>query len=454
MSEALEKMVASAVRRFKTYPEYRDSGMEWLGNIPSGWELKRLKFTVTGCQNGMWGDEPQGDEEDIACIRVADFDRVKNRINNGSLTFRSIPITQRKDRILQKGDLLLEKSGGGEQQLVGAVVFYDLGIPAVCSNFIARMPTAPGYHPLFLCYLHAAIYGSRLNYRSIKQSTGIQNLDSYDYLCEKVALPPLSLQRTIADFLDRETAKIDALVAKKEQLVELLYEKRAALITRAVTKGLDTSVLLKDSGVEWLGKIPAHWNVVRSKHLFSLRNIKALASDRQLTASQEHGVIPQEEFMAREGRRVTQVITGADILKHVEPNDFVISMRSFQGGIEWSRYSGAISSAYVVLAPSSDVVHLYFSYLLKSKSYVQALQSTTNLVRDGQALRFENFSLVDLPSFSCSEQRAISTFLDCETARIDALLAKIREGIERLKEYRTVLISAAVTGKIDVCEAA
>ena len=125
----------------------------------------------------------------------------------------------------------------------------------------------------------------------------------------------------------------------------------------------------KDSGVEWLGDIPAHWEIVRSKRLFNLRNVKAVPSDQQLTASQEYGVIPQAEFMAKEGRRVVQVLTGSDILKHVEPNDFVISMRSFQGGIEWSGSRGAISSAYVVLAPSKLVAHRYFYYLLKSRRW-------------------------------------------------------------------------------------
>jgi type I restriction enzyme S subunit len=158
--------------------------------------------------------------------------------------------------------------------------------------------------------------------------------------------------------------------------------------------------------------------------------------------------------MAREGRRVVQVVTGADILKHVETNDFVISMRSFQGGIEWSPYSGAISSAYVVLAPSREVWHAYFVHLLKSKRYIQALQSTSDLVRDGQALRFENFTQVPLPAVPPAEQRTIAAFLDRETARIDALMAKVREAIERLKELRTALISAAVTGKIDVREEA
>lgn len=129
------------------------------------------------------------------------------------------------------------------------------------------MPVAVGYDPRFLTYLHAALYATRINIRSIKQSTGIQNLDSASYLREPIALPEYAEQRAIAAFLDRETAKIDALVAEKERLIELLQEKRAALITRAVTKGLDSNVPMKDSGVEWLGEIPGHWEMKRFRHV-------------------------------------------------------------------------------------------------------------------------------------------------------------------------------------------
>ena len=145
-----------------------------------------------------------------------------------------------------------------------------------------------------------------------------------------------------------------------------------------------------------------------------------------------------------------EVIKGADILKHVEPGDFVISMRSFQGGLERSHVRGCISSAYVMLKPSAAVHGPYFAYLFKSRSYIQALQSTTNLVRDGQALRFANFVLVDLPLVPLGEQDEIAAYLDRETAQIDALVSDAQRAIILLRERRAALISAAVTGQIDV----
>ncbi len=203
------------------------------------------------------------------------------------------------------------------------------------------------------------------------------------------------------------------------------------------------------SGEPWLGEIPSHWEVVRSKALFRLRRDKARGGQQQLTASQRYGVIPQDEFMAREGRRVVQVVHRPEILKHVEPGDFVISMRSFQGGLELSHYRGNISSAYVMLEPRGPVHAPLFAHLFKSSAYVQALQSTSNYVRDGQELRYENFAQVPLPVLDLSEQRAIAAFLDRETAKIDGLVADKERLVELLQEKRTALITRAVTRGLD-----
>ncbi|MCA1438055.1 restriction endonuclease subunit S [Bradyrhizobium sp. BRP20] len=204
-----------------------------------------------------------------------------------------------------------------------------------------------------------------------------------------------------------------------------------------------------DSGVPWLGAIPSHWQVVKSRRLFSERKERSRLSDEQLTASQKYGVIYQKDFMALENQRVMQVIHGTEILKHVEPDDFVISMRSFQGGIEWCGLRGSTSSAYVVLVPSEGIVPAFFRYLFKSSVYIQALQSTTNLVRDGQALRFENFAHVDLPVLPRVEQQTIAEFLDRETAKIDALVEEQGRLIELLREKKQAALSHAVTKGLD-----
>lgn len=199
------------------------------------------------------------------------------------------------------------------------------------------------------------------------------------------------------------------------------------------------------SGAGWLREIPAHWGVTNGRRIFSQRKDRAYLGDQELTVSQKHGVIPKAQFVKLEGRKVVEVIQDASILKHVERGDFVISMRSFQGGLEFSDHTGCVSSAYVALRPTAPICAKYYAYLFKSIDYIQALQSTSNLVRDGQALRFENFTLVPLPQLKVREQQQIAAYLDVHTSKIDALIEKQGRMIETLEERRQAVISHAVT---------
>src|ERR1051326_5279481 len=171
--------------------------------------------------------------------------------------------------MLLRGDLLLEKSGGGDGQPVGAVVLYESDSPALCSNFVARMPVALGFDGRFLCYLHAALYSWRVNCRSINQSTGIQNLDSRSYLSEIVRVPDQEEQSRIADHLDAKTAVVDRLVRNKQRLLELILEKRDTLVTQVTSAGLEHRVPRKPACPAWLGAVPAHWRVTRLKFIRS-----------------------------------------------------------------------------------------------------------------------------------------------------------------------------------------
>jgi type I restriction enzyme S subunit len=208
---------------------------------------------------------------------------------------------------------------------------------------------------------------------------------------------------------------------------------------------LPTYSKYKSSGVEWMGNIPAHWAVSQSRRLFKVRSEPAQPDDQMLTASQKYGVLPQAEFMLREGRRVVEVIQGVESLKHVEPDDFIISMRSFQGGIEWCRLRGSTSFHYVMLTPVKWVWPAFFSYLLKSTPYIQALRRTTDLIRDGQELRFSNFAQVPLPVVPLDEQKVIAAFLDHEVAKIDALITGQEKLTALLAEKRQATISQAIT---------
>jgi type I restriction enzyme, S subunit len=459
---AERRAVAMSPQRFKPYPSYRDSGVEWLGQIPAHWETRRLRSTVTSCQNGIWGGEPDG-IRDVACIRVADFDRVSFKVEIRDPTLRAIDTGVVEERGLRPGDLLLEKSGGGENQLVGAVVLFDHDIPAVCSNFIARVVIAKDQFPRYQTYLHAALYSRRINIRHIKQSTGIQNLDSSSYFGEAVGLPPKPEQRAIASFLDRETARIDALVAKKERLIQLLQEKRTALITRAVTKGLDPTVPLKDSGVEWLGEIPAHWEVKQLGKAMEIlmdfrgRTPMKLGMDwggdiPALSAiNVRNGFIDLSRGVnygsqALHDRWMTQGST--------KKGDVLFTTEAPLGNValvpDDNQY--ILSQRVVLLRPRPDqLTPEYLQRFLISSAFRHAVElQATGSTAEGIKRRHLMSTAICTPQLG--EQWTIAAFLDQEAASIDTLIDKVREAIDRLKELRTALISTAVTGKIDVRE--
>lgn len=213
----------------------------------------------SGFKGGIWGAEPGEADIDVHCIRAADFDRVKLRVVAAALPLRSLTPAEARTRILRLGDIVLEKSGGGDSQPVGKAVLFDLAGQTVCSNFQAVARPTAGVVAGFVVYLLEALYALGRQVPYIKQTTGLQNLDSHAYLRERVFLPSRDEQLAISNFLDEETARIDELMSEKERFTELLAEKRSALITHAVTKGLDPDAEMKDSGVEWLGEVPAAW---------------------------------------------------------------------------------------------------------------------------------------------------------------------------------------------------
>lgn len=431
----------------KTYSEYQPTRFPWLSMIPSHWRVLPIKHLVEIPVTDGPHETPDFLDEGIPFVSA-------EAISNGGIDFdrkRGFISLEDHHKYSKKyhpqlGDIYIVKSGAttGKVAIVETDMDFNIWSPlaAVRPNRSIALSKYLYYFMQSRSFVQAIESG--WNYGT-QQNIGMGTLENI-----AVPVPSLIEQRAIGRFLDQQTAKIDALIAQKRQLITLLHEKRTALISHAVTKGLDPNAPMKDSGVEWIGQMPANWQIERSKWLFALRKTKAKAEDKQITVSQKYGPICQDEFVELEGRRVMEVIKGADILQHIEPNDFVISMRSFQGGIEYCGHRGCVSSAYVVLIPAPAVNESFFAYLLKSSQYIQALRGTTNLIRDGQAIRYGHFVLVDLPLPPYREQGDIAKYLDMETQHIDALLVKLEAAIEKLSEYRTALISAAVTGQIDV----
>lgn len=441
--------------KLAAYPGYRASRADWLGEVPEHWGVKRLKWSVAGCINGVWGDEPDG-VDDVVCVRVADFDRDRFSVATDSLTIRSVEPKQRQSRKLRKGDLLIEKSGGGDKQLVGCVVYFDHEFEAVCSNFVARMPVDPELPGRYWSYVHAALYAGRLNYPAIKQTTGIQNLDAGEYLNTLAAYPPVDEQENIADFLDWKTAQIDALIAKKQELIAKLKEKRLAVITQAVTKGLDPKAPLRESGISWLGKVPAHWIVggftkfiihradYRGKtpekvrdgiFLVTARNIKAGTIDYD--ASQEYVLEDEYEQIMSRGKPVI-----GDLLFTTEaPLGEVANI---------DREDIALAQRVIKFRGEPDKLNNYFAkYWMMSAGFQDHLSSlaTGSTAKGIKASKLFALRCVVPP---LAEQEMIVKYVDRKLREFDSMEGKVVGVIAGLTEYRSALIIAATTGKIDL----
>jgi type I restriction enzyme S subunit len=335
----------------------------------------------------------------------------------------------------------------------------DIAVPAVvdedlpgvlCGYHLAHIRPRESLHGPFLNRAFAAI-GPRDQFQVAANGITRYGLGSDAIRTGLFPIPPPEEQFAITAFLDRETDRIDALVAKKVRLIELLQEKRTALITRAVTKGLDPTVPTKDSGVEWLGDIPAPWEIRQGRYLYKPLDLAPQEADGVVTAYRD-GEVTLRENRRTEGYTFAVQEVG---YQRVRAGDLVIQgMDAFAGAIGVSDSTGKCSPEYLVLEPIlPGTENRYFAAALRLMAKRGYILVVCNAVRErAPRFRFREFRTVLLPEPSAREQRAIADVLDQEIAEIDSLVAKIREAIHRLQEFRTALISAAVTGKIDVRE--
>ena len=202
---------------------------------------------------------------------------------------------------------------------------------------------------------------------------------------------------------------------------------------------------MKDSGIEWIGEIPEGWEVIPAKFLFKNSDMRRIANDEQLTASQQFGIISQKDYTELTGSKVVLANKGLEDWKHVKPFDFIISLRSFQGGLEMSEITGCITWHYIVLKSCHKICSYYYKWLFKSDSYIHALQRTCSFIRDGQDLRYSNFIQVPLFEPPLAEQEKIADYLNAECSHIDAMLSKTRSSIEEYKKLKQAVITQAVT---------
>ncbi len=452
------------MKALRPYPEYKPSGVEWLGEIPEHWEVVRLKWLVSKIGSGK---TPRGGAQIYADSGVL-FLRSQNvhfdglRLDDAVYIDNTIDADMVTTRV-RSGDVLLNITGAS---LGRCCAVPDGFPPANVSQHVCII--RPQHHRVETRFLSSNLASRPVQAQVFADEVGTSREGlAFDQVSNLlVALPTdLNEQCAIARFLGRETARIDGLVAKKERLIALLQEKRTALISHAVTKGLNPAAPMKDSGVEWLGKIPVHWGMRRLKFLLSgIDQGWSPQCDNQPAQEGQWGVLKTGcvnggIFDAMENKSLPDGIEPPLDLE-VRCGDVLMSRASGSSELVGSvALVGQRPAARLLLSDKTYRLGLHAS-LVEADFFIWVMGSPmmrhqiSGIISGAEGLA-NNIGQNDIrnvvaPLPPLAEQHAILGYVRDETLKLDALSAKIRTGIERLEEYRTALISAAVTGKIDV----
>ena len=414
--------------------EMKDSRIEWIGQIPSTWRINKGKYFIS-----LLNKPARETDEIITCFRDGEVTLRSNRREDGF----TVSLTETGYQGIDVGDLIVH----GVDGFAGAIGISDSRGKATpvlnvlntteCKKYIMYLMRSMAYCGLFLSL------STGIRVRTC--DTNWKKLREIDYL-----LPDLLEQQNIANFLDAKCAEIDALAADIQTQIDTLEQYKRSVITEAITKGLNPDVEMACHQISWIEQMPAHWKIIPSKYLFHNSDKRKCEGDQQLTASQKHGIITQQEYMERENSKIVFANQGLENWKHVEPYDFVISLRSFQGGLEMSETTGCITWHYVVLKANKPICPRFYKWLFKSSAYINALQGTCNFIRDGQDLRFSNFAQVPLYEPPLSEQEDIASYLDMKCSQIDSISDQKKEQLTVLEAYKKSLIYEYVTGKKEV----
>lgn len=438
------------------YEEYKDSGMSWIGQVPTQWKRSRLKFLFSHSNAGVWGEEEKGDENDIACFRVADFDYQKGYLGFDKLTMRNITAKELEGRLLSQGSLLIEKSGGGDATPVGRVVRFNYEDKATCSNFVHFVTVNESHNSDFLYYYFYAMYANKENLLYFNQTTGIQNLKVGEYLGQSIFIPTYEEQQAIASYLDKKCGKINGAIDVQKKKIDLLNELKQTIITNAVTKGLNPDAPMKNSGVEWTGMIPSNFSVRRLKTLCkSIRN-GYVGPTRDLYV--ETGIPYIQSVHIKEGKiifeREEYYVSEDWANKHPKINkgNIVVVQTGDIGQIALvdDKYDKCNCHALIILAVDNNTVSSeYLSYYLRSRigKELMLLTKTGALLPHLNSTQIGD-TMVVLPPLK--EQQYIVDYIKGEEESFDIKISKANRRIELLNELKQSIITEAVTGKIKV----
>jgi len=438
-------------KKWQLYPTYKDSGVEWLGAIPEHWKVKKLKNVAFINLDTL--------NEDIQPDYLLTYIDIGNVTSDGSILetqefqFKQAP--SRARRKVKNGDTIISTV---RTYLRAISLIKDPPENLIVSTgFAVLSPRAEIDSRFLFRFVQSSEFVEKVVAHS--EGVGYPAINPSKLACLPIWLPPLPEQQKIAQFLDQETSKIDNLITKKERLIKLLKEKRTALISHAVTKGLNPDVPMKDSGVEWLGEIPEHWEMVKFSHFIDFQEGPGIMADD----FKDEGVPLlritnlKPGYVDIEGCNYLAIDKVEQKWKHFRllANDLLISCSASTGLVSIVDQKSANSIAYtgiIRLRPArNNIARDFIRVLVGSDFYftqINQLKTGTTIQHYGPV----HLKQIKIPIPPIPEQQKIAQFLDRETSKIDNLITKTRTSIDHLKEYRTALISAAVTGKIDVRE--
>ena len=423
----------------------KDSGIEWIGEIPEGWEITKIKHivsSVTDIDHFM----PDSSEFGIPYLMIGDLKDLSSSIDWDSSKkisiedYKKLSIKSRP----QIGDIIFARYAS-----IGTTCYIDTDRDFLVSYACLTIHPSDLIIGKFLSYyLKSSSFAEDVLRRTNSNTQGNVGKDSL--VNATIVLPSIIEQTQIVNFLDAKCSDINAMLSKTRASIEEYKKLKQAVITQAVTKGVRGKREMKNCNIGWIKELPADWGTIPSKYLFKNSDTKKCNGDEQLTASQQHGIITQKYYTELTGSKVVLANKGLDDWKHVEPFDFIISLRSFQGGLEMSETTGCITWHYIVLKPCHQIYSYYYKWLFKSEIYIRALQRTCNFIRDGQDLRYSNFVQVPLFEPPLEEQKEIADYLNVKCAEIDGLIVKKELLVKDLESYKKSLIYEVVTGKREV----
>ena len=434
---------------FPRYENYKDSGVEWLGDVPEHWDVKRLKQVCEVFPSNV-DKKTYENETPVFLCNYTDVYYNENITPHIDFMAATASADQIKKFTLRGGDTIITKdSETADDIAIAAYVPQDMpGV--ICGYHLSMIRPREATCGAFMKRLFDSIYVKSC---CAVYANGLTRVGLGQYALDNLEMPfpPKSEQQTIAAFLDCETAKIDALITEQQRLIELLKEKRQAVISHAITTGLNPDVPMKDSGVEWLGEVPEHWETVRLGALFK-ETAEPGNDELPVLSVSIHNGVSDREFEDDELERKVVRSEDRSKYKRVKVGDLVYNMmRAWQGGFGTVVVPGMVSPAYVVARPTRQIRADFIEQLLRTQQAVEELRRNSRGVTDFRLrLYWSEFKPIKVALPSIKEQHDIMEFLDRETAKFDELTTEAERAINFLQEHRMALISAAVTGKIDV----